>query len=121
MNVTEMAENLAGVMARQLRLRGGSLADVTARAGRKLPRHLRAEAQAIIDAQTQAEHPKFAHRIDAKRLKKAQRKLVAYLDKQNPKAERRAEFLDRLAFIVFVVFVVILGVFFLMLSRGYFS
>lgn len=105
-------------MARQLRLRGGRLSDVAARAVRKLPRSLQAEAQVIIEAETLAEHPKLAHRVDAKRVKRAERKLRAFLNKQDPRAERRAEFLDRLAAIVFVVFVAVLGVFLVALWRG---
>lgn len=121
MDVSEMSADLAETMARQLRLRSGRFADVAARAGRKLPRHLQAEAQAIVEAQTLAEHPKLAYRIDEKRLKRAERKLRAFLDKQNPRAERRAEILDRLAAIVFVIFVAVLGVFLIALWRGAFD
>lgn len=121
MDVSGIAEDLAQTMARQLRLRGGSLGDVAARAGRKLPRHLQDEAKVIVDALALAEHPKLSHHIDAKRLKRAERKLRAFLDKQDPRAERRAEFLDRLAGIVFILFVVVLGVFFFALWRGYFD
>lgn len=119
MDVSELTEDLAATMARQLRLRGGSLADVTARAGRKLPRHLRAEADALIEAETLAEHPKLAHRVDEKRLRKAERKLRVFLDKQNPAAERRAEFLDRLAGIVFILFAVAVAAFLFALSQGF--
>ena len=121
MDVSELTDDLAATMARQLRLRGGSLADVSARAGRKLPRHLKAEVDALIEAQRLAEHPKLTHRIDSKRLKRAERKLRAFLDKQNPNAERRAEVLDRLAGIVFILFVALLGAFFFGLSRGAFD
>lgn len=119
MDVAEIADKLASEMSQQLRVRAGTLADVAARAGRKLPRHLRAEAQVLIDAQTLAAHPKLSHRVDQKRLKKADRKLRAFLSKQDPRAERRAELLDRLAAIVFVVFVIVLAAFFLALSQGY--
>ena len=119
MDVSEMSEEMAEVMARQLRVRGGRLADVVARAGRKLPRPLQLEAQALIEAETWAEHPKLSHRIDMKRLKKAERKLRYFLNKQDPKAERRAEILDRLAGIVFILFVIIFGAFFFALWRGY--
>ncbi|MCG6884890.1 MAG: hypothetical protein LJE62_14160 [Silicimonas sp.] len=121
MDVSDLADDLAATMARQLRLRGGSLADVAARAGRKLPHRLKAEVDVIAEAATLAEHPKLTHRIDAKRLKRAERKLRAFLDSQNPGAERRAEFLDRLAAVVFVIFVAVLAAFFLALSRGYFD
>lgn len=116
-----MSEKLAELMARQLRLRSGRLADVMARAGRKLPRHLQAEAQVIVDAETFSEHPKLSHRVDGKRLKKAERKLRNFLEMQDPKTERRAEFLDRLAAIVFILFVIALAAFFLALSRGVFD
>lgn len=116
-----MAEELAETMARQLRLRGGRLADVTSRAGRKLPRHLHEEARAIIEAEMLAEHPKLAHRVDPRRLRKAERKLRQFLDKQNPGAERRAEILDRLAAVVFIVFAIAVGAFFVALSQGAFD
>ncbi len=118
MDVTELSDDLAVTMARQLRLRAGSLADVTARAGRKLPRHLKTEAELLIEAETLAIHPKLAHRVDEKRLRKAERKLRAYLDKQNPKAERRAELLDRLAAVVFILFAVAIALFFFALWQG---
>ncbi len=114
-----MTEDLAATMARQLRLRSGSLADVTARAGRKLPRHLKAEAEALIEAETLAENPKLAHRVDEKRLKQAERKLRAFLEKKDPTAERLAEFLDRLAGIVFILFAVAVAAFLFALSHGY--
>lgn len=116
-----MSAELAETMARQLRLRGGNLGDVAARAGRKLPRHLQDEVRAIIQSETLAAHPKLAYRVDEKRLRKAERKLRAFLDKQDPRAERRAEILDRLAAIVFVIFVAVLGVFLVALWRGAFD
>ena len=116
-----MAEELSVAMARQLRLRGGGLSDVAARAGRKLPRHLQAEVHVIVEAETLAEHPKLAHRVDEKRLKTAARKLRNFLDKQDPKAERRAEILDRLAVIVFIVFAIAVGAFLVALSQGVFD
>ena len=121
MDAGELADDLARTMARQLRLRGGSLAEVTARAGSRLPRHLRADAEAIAEAVTLSENPKLAHRVDAKQLKRAERRLRSFLDEQNPRAERMAEILDRLAAIVFILFVIVLAGFFLAWSRGYFD
>lgn len=121
MDVSELADELAQTMARQLRLRNGRLAEVVGRAGSKLPRRLQADAQVIVEAETLSEHPRLSHRIDAKRLKQAERRLRAFLEKQDPRAERWAEFLDRLAAIVFILFAIVLAVFFLALSRGYFE
>ena len=121
MDVSEKAEELATLMAQQLRVRSGSLKDVAQRANRRLPRHLQREVDALLEAETIAAHPKFAHRVDAKRITKAERKLRDFLNKQNPKAERRAEFLDRLAAIVFVPFAILVALFFLLIQRGYFD
>lgn len=119
MDVTETAEELSLLMARQLRLKGGRLADVAARAGGKLPRNLHAEVQAILEAEALAGHPKLSYRVDQKRVRAADRKLRYFLGKQDPKAERRAEILDRLAGIVFILFAATLGVFFLAVWQGY--
>ncbi|MEM6387479.1 MAG: hypothetical protein AAF718_14710 [Pseudomonadota bacterium] len=121
MDVSELAADLSELMARQLRVRAGPLADVAARAGRKLPNHLRKEVIAITEAETLAAHPKLSHRVDIKRLRKAERKLHHFLNKKDPKAERRAEFLDRLAFYVFVVFSAIVAVFLFAVWRGAFE
>lgn len=121
MDVAQRAEALAGRMSAQLRVKGEGLADVAARAGRRLPRHLRAEVAAIVEAEAMSENPKLARLIDEKRIRSAERKVRKYLDRQNPGAERRAAFLDRLAAVAFVFVVVVLGVFFWALSQGYFE
>ncbi|MEO0915736.1 MAG: hypothetical protein AAFY31_01960 [Pseudomonadota bacterium] len=95
------------------------MADVAERAGRKLPKHLHAEVQTILEAEALADHPKLSHQLNWKRIKTADRKIRQFLNKQDPKAERRAEVLDRLAGIVFILFTASLGVFFLALWQGY--
>ena len=115
------SDALAEKMAKQLRLRGEGLKDVAARAGRKLPKRLRTEVEAIVDAQQMAENPKLMHHVDPDRIKLAERKLNRFLDRQNPAVERRAEMLDALAIIAFVIFTAVLAVFLLLLWRGYFD
>ena len=121
MDVPEKTEELATLMAQQLRVRPGSLQEVAQRAKRRLPRHVQRDVDALIEAEAVAAHPKFAHRIDTKKVAKAEQKLRAFLSKQDPKAERRAEFLDRLAAIVFVLFAILVALFFLLIQRGYFD
>lgn len=121
MNLNETSQALAAKMAQQLRLRSGDLRDVAARAGRKLPKHLRADVDAILEAQEMAKHPKLMHHVDAVRVTKAEKRLNRFLDQQNPKAERRTEILDTIAKIAFVIFSVVLAVFLTLLWRGYFS
>lgn len=121
MEMHDRSNTLAEKMAQQLRLRGGDLASVTARAGRKLPKHLRAEVDAILEALRMSEHPKLMHHVDHARVKKAEKKLNRFLDRQNPKAERRTEILDTIARIAFIGFSIVLAVFLVLLYRGFFS
>jgi len=121
MEMQERAKSLANRMAAQLRVRGDGLAEIAGHAGRKLPKRLRRDAQVLIDAETLSGHPKLAKRINAKRVVRAERRLNAFLDKQNPAAERRGEFFDAVARIAFVVVTIVLGVFFVLLYRGYFD
>ena len=121
MDTSERTPAIAQKMSAQLRVRGEGLAEVTERAGRKLPRHLRRDAAALIEAEAMASNPKLARLVDERRLIKAEKRLSRYLDKQNPAAERRGEILDLIAKIAFVFVTVVLSVFFLLIWRGYFD
>ncbi len=121
MDVKERADALAELMSVQLRVRGDGLRDVTSRAGRRLPRHLRADAEGIADAVDQWGNPKLQRLVDEKAIVKSERKLRKLLENQDPRKVRRGEILDLLAKIAFVVLAVVLGVFFLLLSQGYFD
>lgn len=121
MDVTKTADDLAVRMSEQLRVRGTGLADVAAKAGRKLPRHLQAEVAVVVQAVQMAENPKLRRLVDERRVARADRKIRRFLSKQDPAAERWGEILDRLAAVAFVVFTIALVLFFVLLSRGYFS
>lgn len=108
-------------MSEQLRVRGAGLNEVAAKAGRKLPNHLRSEIAVIVDAVEMAENPKLARLVDESRILKADRKVRKFLNKQDPARERRGEILDRLAAVGFVVFTIALILFFVAVSRGVFD
>lgn len=121
MEIRDRTNSLANQMSTQLRVKGDGLADVAQRAGRKLPRRLRQDAQVMIEAEALSAHPKLVRRIDPKRVKRAERRLKAFLDRQNPGAERRGEILDVVARIAFVLVTIVLAVFFTLIYRGYFD
>ena len=79
------------------------------------------EVAKIVEAAQMAENPKLVRLIDAKGVARADRKIRQFLDQQNPAAERRGEILDRIAAVSFVLVTVLIAVFFLLLSRGYFD
>ena len=121
MELNDRSKALAEKMAQQLRVSGDSLETVTARAGRKLPKHLRAEVDLIVEAMRVADHPKLMHHVDHTRISKAEKKLHRFLNKQDPSTERRNEILDTLAKVAFVIFSIVLAVFLTLLWRGYFN
>lgn len=121
METSDRIDAMATKMAAQLRVRGDTLAEVASNAGRKLPRHLRREAETLIQAEAMAQHPKLARLVSDRQVRRAEKRLTRFLDKKNPRSERRGEILDRIAGIAFVLVVVVLGVFFYLISTGYFE
>ena len=121
MEMHERTTTLAERMSAQLRVKGDGLADVAHRAGRKLPKRLKRDTQILIEAEELSGHPKLAKQIDLKNVIRAERRLNAFLDKQNPAAERRGEILDAIARIAFVIVTVVLAVFFTLIYQGYFD
>ena len=121
MEIRARTNSLANRMSAQLRVKGDGLAEVTERAGRKLPRRLQQDAQVMIEAEALSGNPKLARRVDAQSIDRAERRLNAFLKKQNPAAERRGEILDVVAKIAFVLVTIVLAVFFTLLYRGYFG
>lgn len=121
METKDRFQAMAARMSAQLRVRGEGIAEVTERAGRKLPRHLRSDAERLIEAEAMAANPKLARLVDEKLIARAEKRLHQFLDRQNPAAERRGEILDVIAKIAFVFVTVVLSVFFFLLSRGYFD
>lgn len=115
------SDDLAGHMATQLRVRKGPLDRVAARAGRKVPTHVRRDVDRLIEADHLANHAKLRKRLDAKRLTSSRRRVGAYLETRDPARERRDAALDMIAQIAFVIVTVALGLFFYLLWRGAFS
>ena len=121
MDVNERADALAEYMASKLRVNGKDLRTVMARAGRRLPRHLRVEAEKLAQATEMTSHPRLSQFIDEKSLVRADRKVRRFLARQDPSKARRGEILDVIAKIAFVIFTVVLVAFFVLLSRGAFN
>ena len=119
METGERIEALAEKMAKQLRLKGGgSFREMVEKAGRRLPRAVKADAALLIEAENMASHSKLARCVDEKKIAKAAKRVAAFLDKQDPVKERWHAFLDGLAKVAFVFVVVVLGAFFFMIWRG---
>lgn len=121
MDVTGSTQAIAERMSARLRVKGADLAEVAARAGRRIPRRLRDDVETLIRAEAMSRHPKLARQVDPRRLSRATRNIDRFLAGRNPAAERWAELQDNVAKVAFVVFVAALAVFFWLVSNGYFE
>jgi hypothetical protein len=88
MDLQARADHLAQMIEERLDVRGQGLEAKLRRAGRLLPRHVRSDAALVLRAMEQAGHPKLARQIDEKTLKRACRRVEAYLGNIDPWARR---------------------------------
>ncbi len=94
-------------MAEGLGVKGRTLEQSAARAGRWLPRRIRNEIAVIAEARALQGHPKLERQIDDARIDRACRQTASYLDGLDPAARRRRAALDMLSLIAFRLFVVL--------------
>jgi nitrate/nitrite-specific signal transduction histidine kinase len=92
--VRDLMEKHLGIRAKRLDL-------ALRKAGRRLPKHVQAAAQQIVDAERMAEVPKLARRIDPATLAAAERDVAAYLKTIDHAEERKTRLLNRLAGVAF--------------------
>lgn len=106
MTAQEMAEEVATLLGRRLRVGGRDLEAKLRRGGRALPRKIRQEAAFLARAAAQSRNPTLALRQDQARLKRAHATCIAYLGPLGRGARARIAVLDfaaRLALILLVV------------------
>ncbi len=97
MDLQARAELLARLLGERLDVSGDGFEARLNRAGRRLPRAIRADAALIVEALHRQAHPKLARQTDPRRLARALRNVERYLRQVDPWARRRALVLDWLA------------------------
>lgn len=97
MDLDARTRRLARLMEDRLDIRGDGFEAKLARAGRKLPKHLKRDGEALAEALRLAEHPRLGRQVDARRLRKAARRLERYLLRVDAQARRMGLVLDWLA------------------------
>ncbi len=93
MDITARINRLAKLLEDRLDLRGDGLQAKLARAERRLPRHIRAELDAIVEAETLSAHPRLSRQIDHARLARRFDAVEHYLRNVSP-WERRGRLLQ---------------------------
>lgn len=84
----DMAANLAQLIARRAKRPEAALAVQMRRLGRRAPRRVRRDLQAVVSAAELARHPKLAMRIDATQVQAAHDRAVLWLREVDWTAQR---------------------------------
>ncbi|WP_135506267.1 hypothetical protein [Roseovarius aestuariivivens] len=101
------AAKLEALLQSKLGLKGKSLSARLRRAGRLLPRRLRAEAAILTEAEHKLTHPGLARQVDFPRVTKAFAALEAHLSEVDPKDRRKGKILGWAGGLVFNLLVLI--------------
>ncbi|MCI2399198.1 hypothetical protein [Aliiroseovarius subalbicans] len=119
MDLHARADRLAHLLEQKLDLHGTGFEAKVARAGRLLPRYLRADAALVIEAMKVEPHPKLSRQQDPKRIDRACDEIERYLHGINPWDRRRAIALNWLAGNAFNLIVVVVLVLAVLVWRGF--
>ncbi len=87
-SIHHRAGHLRDMLHERIGVGGRDLETALRRAGRLLPRHVRREAALVAEAERLAGNPRLARRIDLRRLERAYRESMAFLESQNPATRR---------------------------------
>jgi hypothetical protein len=110
--MSDRPSDLRALLVEKLGATGRDLRAQLARAGRRLPRKARRDAEFLVRAETMASHPRFARLIDPREVTRAEKRLAHRLRAIDPAAERRRRHLDYLALAglhVLVTFALVVG------------
>lgn len=109
MDATDMAvksEALRAQLREKLGVRSRDLAQGFKRAGREIPRHLRADGKLLAQAETYVAHPKLAKRVDAAAVGRAFANIGAHLKTVDAADRRKGFWLGLAGSIVFNLLVI---------------
>lgn len=80
MDLHERADKLAKLMEERLDIRGEGLRTKTHRAGRRIPRWVRRELDALVEALDRTDHPKLAPQVDYARIETGTKRAEGWLE-----------------------------------------
>ena len=115
----KQVDEVRGLIAARLRIRGRDLDQQIRRAGRLLPAWARRDGRTMAQANLLAQNPKMLRMVDAAKFDKAYRALKTHLETIDPKEARKDRILGLLGVIyvnLFIALALLLGV---LAWRGY--
>ena len=94
-------DEIRSLLETQLRVRGATLEKQVHRAGRMLPRKIRAEAAFLVQANQLVQNPKLARMISADRVGQAHLAISTFLRSVDPKERAKTRLMNYAGFIAF--------------------
>ncbi len=110
--------DLSAALERHLGVKGRTLAQQVKRAGRRLPRRVRADARLLSEAEAVAGHPRLLRQLDQAQLDRALQDLTTHLAGIDRAEARRTRILSMLAGIAFNMILLFAAVVVLLRMRG---
>lgn len=105
-DIARQADALRGLIAAKHGVKARDLEQAVRRAGRRLPRRVRAQAQVMIEAQKRAGHPKLMRTLDAVAVRGAYDAVRDHLGAIDVADQRWGRFLGLAGLVAFQVIVV---------------
>lgn len=118
-DIDNKASELMALMHKHMGIKARNLEHAVARAGRRLPRPIRQQADEILDAQQKMQHPKLRQRVDLGRLDIAYREVGKHLRSIDRADLRRGRMLSVLGGIAFNLILVAVGFVLWLRWQGY--
>lgn len=112
-------DDIRSLLETQLRVRGDTLDKQIQRAGRMLPRKIRAEAAFLVQANRLIQNPKLARMINPNRVGQAHQAISTYLRSVDPKERARTRALNYAGFVAFNMLVLAGVIITVLVWRGY--
>lgn len=112
-------DDIRSLLDTQLRVRGDTLDKQIYRAGRMLPRKIRAEAAFLVQANQLAQNPKLARMINPGRVAQAHQAISTYLRSVDPKERARTRALNYAGFVAFNMLLLVAVIIAVLVWRGY--
>ncbi len=119
MTMQQMVDDVRAGLQDRLRVRGRSLDAQIRKAGRLLPRRVRADAIYLAQGVGLVQNPKLAKMVDMGKARQAHRNVMAHLESVDIAAQRRNAALNLVASIAFALLATGVLLLFVLWQRGF--
>jgi hypothetical protein len=111
-------DEMRGLLASQLRVRGATLEAQVRKAGRRLPRRVRHDLQAVAEAMSLADNPKLSRMVDRTTVSQSVQNVIIHLKTIDRRDLFKGRFLGILGSMSAVLILTFTAVVYVLVKRG---